>query len=320
MATVIVFEEYGGPDVFHLIEVPDPVAEPGQVRIRVRAAGVQPFDCGTRRGDFANYVPLEFPARLGNEVAGIVDQTGPGVTGVAEGDEVIAFMRMQGYADTVVVPSDQVGKKPASMPWEEAGVLSVSGQTAYTALDELAVSPGDTVLVHAAAGGVGSYAVQIARERGATVIGTASERNHDYLRSLGSIPVTYGPGLADRVRTVAPNGIDAVLDAIGGEALDVSVELVGATERIVTIADWEGAARLGVRRVGTQRSVGKLADLARMYAEGRLKVSIWKAFPLARASDAHRKVETGHVRGKVVLTAGKASRNTRSPDGVGDLP
>ncbi len=302
MATVIVFDEYGEPDVLHPIEVPDPEPGPGQVRIRVRAAGVQPFDCGTRRGDFADYFPLEFPARLGNEVAGIVDQAGSGVTSVAEGDEVIAFLRMQGYADTVVVPADQVAKRPASMPWGEAGVLSASGQTAQTALDELAVAPGDTVLVHAAAGGVGSFAVQIARERGAAVIGTASEHNHDYLRLLGAIPVTYGPGLADRVRSVAPDGVDAVLDAIGGEALDVSVELVGSTERIVTIADWANAARLGVRRVGTERSVGKLAELTRMYGEGHLKVSIWKAFPLARTADAHREVETGHVRGKVVLT------------------
>lgn len=302
MATAIVFDEYGEPDVLHPIEVPDPEPGTGQVRIQVRAAGVQPFDCGTRRGDFADYFPLELPARLGNEVAGIVDQAGPGVTGVAEGDEVIAFITMQGYADTVIVPADQVGEKPASMPWGEAGVLSASGQTAYTALDELAVVPGDTVLIHAAAGGVGSFAVQIARERGATVIGTASERNHNYLRSLGAIPVTYGPGLADRVRSVAPDGVDAVLDAIGGEALDVSVELVGSTERIVTIADWANAARLGIRRVGTERSVGKLTDLTRMYAEGRLQVSLWKAYPLSRAADAHREVETGHVRGKVVLT------------------
>lgn len=302
MATVIVFDQYGGPEVLHPVEVPDPAPGPGQVRIRVRAAGVQPFDCATRRGDFASHVPLTFPAGLGNEAAGIVDAVGGGVSGIADGDEVIAFMTMTGYADTVVVPADQVGTKPAGMPWAEAGGLSASGQTAHTALDELAVGPTDTVLIHAAAGGVGSMAVQLARVRGATVIGTASERNHDYLRSLGAQPVVYGPGLADRVRNLAPHGVDAVLDAIGGEALDVSVELVEDTSRVVTVADWENAARLGIRRIGTERSGARLAELTQLYTAGRLIVPIWRTFALTEAGDAHREVETGHARGKVVLT------------------
>src|SRR5688572_21867283 len=214
MANVVVFNEYGGPEVLQLVEVPDPVPGAGDVRIRVKAAGVQPFDCATRRGDYAAYNPLKFPVRLGNEVAGVVDEVGPGVTDLAAGDEVIAFLDMLGYADTVVVPAAQVGRKPAKMSWPEAGGLSASGQTAYTALDELHVGPADTLLVHAAAGGVGSLAVQLAVVRGARVIGTASERNHDYLRGLGAIPVTYGPGLADRVRAAAePGGVTAVLDA-----------------------------------------------------------------------------------------------------------
>lgn len=302
MAQIVVFEEYGGPDVLHPIEVPDPVAGPGELRIRVRAAGVQPYDCATRRGDYASYTQLTFPARLGNEVAGVVDQVGSGVIGFAEGDEVIAFLTMAGYADVVVVLADQVGAKPPSIPWEQAGVLTASGQTAYTALDEIDIAAGDTVLIHAAAGGVGGFAVQIARIRGATVIGTASQRNHEYLRSLGAVPVAYGEGLADRVREVAPDGVDAVLDAIGGEALDVSRTLLSSPKRIVTIADWANAARLGIRRVGTQRSAEKLADLVRWYSEGRLRISVWKTFPLERAADAHREVETGHVRGKVALT------------------
>lgn len=305
MAKVVVFTEYGGPEVLQLIEVPDPVAKEGTVRIRVEAAGVQPFDCATRRGDFAGYNPLTFPVRLGNEVAGTVDQAGAGVTGLAEGDEVIAFLTMEGYADTVVVPADQVGRKPAAMPWPEAGVLSASAQTAWTALDELEVGAGDTLLVHAAAGGVGSFAVQLAEARGAAVVGTASERNHDYLRSLGARPVTYGPGLADRVREAAPGGVTAVLDAIGGDALGVSVDLMnGETKRIVTIADWANSARLGIRRIGTERSAEKLDQLTRLYDEGKLKVEVARTVPLSDAPEAHREVESGHVRGKVALVTG----------------
>jgi enoyl reductase len=299
LANIVVFDEYGGPGVLHLAEVPDPQAGPGQVRIRVRAAGVQPFDCFTRRGDFAAYNPLTFPARLGNEAAGIVDQAGEGADGFRAGDEVIAFMTMEGYADTVVVPASQVGRKPAAMPWPEAGVLTASGQTAYTALDELGVAEGETLLIHAAAGGVGSFAVQLAAARGVTVIGTASERNHEYLRSLGAIPVSYGPGLLERVREAAPAGVDAVLDAIGGAALDVSVQL---TDRIVTIADWANAERLGIRRVGTVRTAEKLGELTRLYEQGRLAVEVAATFPLERAADAHGQVEGGHVRGKVALT------------------
>jgi enoyl reductase len=188
------------------------------------------------------------------------------------------------------------------MPWSEAGVLSASGQTAATALDELQVGAGDTLLIHAAAGGVGTFAVQLARARGATVIGTASVRNHDYLRSLGAIPVTYGPGLEERVRDAAPGGVSAVLDAIGGEALDASVKLMNDTKRIVTITDWTAPARLGVRRIGTDRSVQRLNDLTGLYRKGQLTIPVTGTHPLAEAAAAHREVEAGHVRGKVALT------------------
>jgi len=303
MAIIIEFDAYGPAEVLHPVQVPDPVPGPGEVRIRVRAAGVQPFDCATRRGDYVQYTLLRFPARLGNEAAGIIDQAaGPG--GLSEGDEVIAFMTMRGYADTVVVPATDAVLKPATMTWPEAGVLSASGQTADTAQDELAVGPRDTVLIHAAAGGVGSFAVQLARARGAAVIGTASERNHDYLRSLGATPVSYGPGLQDRARAAAPHGIDAVLDAVGGEALDVSMKLVTDTARIVTIADWTAPARLGIRRIGTDRSAERLTRLTRLFDEGKLTIPVSATFPLENAADAHRQVETGHNRGKVALTVG----------------
>lgn len=318
MAKIVVFDEFGGPEVLRLVEVPDPVPGTGQVLIRVRSAGVQPVDCATRRGEFAKYRPLPFPIRLGNEVAGVVERVGDGVTDFAAGDEVIAFLTLEGYADAVVVAADQVGRKPEKMSWAEAGVLTASGQTAYTALDELGVGPRDTLLIHAAAGGVGSFAVQLAVARGARVVGTASERNHEYLLSLGAVPVTYGPGLADRVRAAAPQGVTCVLDAIGGDALDASVELLGGTERIVTIADWARSAELGIRRIGTQRSVAKLDELTRLWSAGQLRVEVAETVPLSRAADAHRLVETGHVRGKVALVvdAGR-HRENRSRDGVG---
>lgn len=297
MAKVVVFAEYGEPEVLHIVDVEDPVPGPGEIRIRVRAAGVQPFDAGYRRGAFDAYNPAPKPARLGNEVAGVIDAVGPEVTEFAGGEEVIAFVDGVGYADVVVAPAAQAVRKPATMPWAEAGVLSASGQTAHTALDVLGVTASDRLLVHAAAGGVGSFAVQLGVARGATVVGTASERNHAYLSRLGAIPVTYGPGLADRVGA----GITAALDCIGGEANDVSVKLLGSADRAITIADWQAEQRLGVRRVGTDRSAARLAALIAAYEAGSLIVPLWKQFPLAEAAAAHHEIETGHVRGKVAL-------------------
>ncbi|GII79358.1 oxidoreductase [Sphaerisporangium rufum] len=303
MARIVVFEEYGGPEVLRVIETADPRPAAGQIRVRVRAAGVQPFDAFYRRGDFARYRPATFPARLGNEVAGVVDAAGQDATGFAPGDEVIAFVDAVGYADTVVAPATSAVHRPPGMPWPEAGALSASGQTADTALDELGVTAGDTLLVHAAAGGVGSFAVQLAVARGATVIGTASERNHEYLRAFGAIPVTYGPGLAERVRALAPGGITAALDCVGGQANEVSVELLGSPDRAVTLADWDAGRRVGVRRVGTGRSAARLARLLAHYEKGTLQVPVTATFPLDQAPAAHRAIETGHTRGKIVLVA-----------------
>ncbi|MFI6604489.1 NADP-dependent oxidoreductase [Nonomuraea sp. NPDC050536] len=300
MARVVVFTEYGAPEVLHVVDVDDPWPVDTQIRVRVRAAGVQPFDAGYRSGAFAQYKQATFPAQLGNEVAGVVDAVGAAVTGFAVGDEVIAFVDAIGYADTVVVAATNAVQKPALMPWPEAGVLSASGQTADTALDALEVTAGDRLLIHAAAGGVGSFATQLAVARGATVIGTASERNHAYLTDLGAQPVTYGPGLADRVKELVPDGITAALDCVGGEANDVSVRLLGTPDRAVTLVDWQAEQRLGVRRVGTDRSAARLAGLVSLYEKG-LVVPIWKRFTLDEAPSAHREIETGHVRGKIVL-------------------
>ncbi|PYI54253.1 NADP-dependent oxidoreductase [Paenibacillus flagellatus] len=296
----IVFHTFGPPDVLQWEETDEPQAGPGQVRVRVKAAGVQPFDTAVRSGPWPMY-PVKFPQKLGNEFAGVIDQVGDGAAGFAVGSEVLGWAPMSCYAEYVVVGSDQVVAKPKSMPWEEAGVLSASGQTAHRALQLLGVGRGDTVLVHAAAGGVGTVAVQLARAWGATVIGTASPRNHDYLRALGAIPVAYGEGLAERVRALAPNGVDAALDAVGGDALLVSVELVADKSRVGTLVDAELAERLGARWLQSQRTAERLAELVELYEQGKLRIHIWKSFPMSEAAEAHREVETGHVRGKVVL-------------------
>jgi enoyl reductase len=301
MAKIVVFTEYGEPEVLQVVEVDDPVPADGEVRIRVEAAGVQPFDARYRRGDFAAYRPAPVPAQLGNEAAGVIDAVGSGVVKFGVGDEVIAFVDSVGYADTLVTPATHVVYKPAEMPWPEAGVLSASGQTADTALEALGVGVGDRLLIHAAAGGVGSFAVQLAVARGARVIGSASEHNHAYLADVGATPVSYGPGLAERVTDLAPDGITAALDCVGGEANEVSVKLLGSADRAITVVDWDAERRLGVRRIGTDRSANRLASIAAHYSAGTLTVSISKQFALAEAPAAHRLIETGHVRGKIAL-------------------
>lgn len=301
MPEAVIFNEYGGPEVLHLVQVPEPAPGPGQVRVRMRAAGVQPADTRLRSGAWRQWMPVNFPARPGNEGAGVVDAVGPGVTAFAVGDEVLG-PASGAYAQSVLFDAEQIVAKPAMMSWTEAGALSASGQTADTALEDLGVQSGETVLVHAAAGGVGHLAVQLARLRGALVIGTASPDNHEFLRDLGALPVTYGPGLADRIRQLAPDGVDAALDGAGGEALEVSLEVVGKRDRIGTIADQAGAARLGIRSIGTRRSAARLGGLTRLYGEGQLRVAIWKQFPLAQVVAAHRESEGRHMRGKIVLT------------------
>jgi enoyl reductase len=298
----VVFYSYGGPDVLRTIDVSEPVAGPGQVRVRVRTAGVNPVDCKLRSGYFQGKVDVTFPQRLGNEFAGVVDQVGADVTDVEVGADVLGFTAAHAYAQYAVVDADQVTPKPPNLPWDTAGGLSAVGQTAYNALAELKVGPGDTVLIHAAAGGVGTVATQLARQRGATVIGTAGEANHDYLRSLGATPVRYGDGLVERVRRLAPSGVDAVLDAIGGPAIDASLELVDDRTRIGTLVSEDAVVRYGIRRLRGVRSAETLAVLAAQVAAGTLRLPVWRAFPLVEAAQAHREVEAGHVRGKVILT------------------
>jgi NADPH:quinone reductase-like Zn-dependent oxidoreductase len=295
-----VFDRYGPPEVLQVVDLAAPVPGPGQVRVRVRAAGVQPFDTAVRRRA-AGFAVATFPQQLGQEFAGVVDRVGAAVTGRAVGDEVLGWARLSAHARYVVADATAVVAKPAGMPWDEAGALSSSGQTASTALRALRVDAGQTLLVHAAAGGAGTMAVQLAVARGARVIGTAAPANHAYLTGLGATPVAYGPGLPDRVRAAAPEGIDAVLDAAGGPALRDSLDLVRDRSRIATLVDHDGADELGVLGIRARLCTEQLEELTAAHHAGLLRVHVRAAFPLRRIAEAHRVVESGHGRGKVVL-------------------
>ncbi|WP_410645199.1 NADP-dependent oxidoreductase [Amycolatopsis sp. lyj-346] len=293
----VAFTEFGGPEVLRVLDLPEPHAGPGEVRVRVKAAGVQPYDAAVRAGWEPPNLTLTWPRVPGNEFAGVVDE------GELEaGTEVLGFTAVQAAAEYIVVPASDVTPKPPEMPWEVAGGFTAGTQTASIALEVLGLREGETLLVHGAAGSVGAAAVQLARLRGARVVGTASEANQDYLRELGATPVVYGEGLKDRVLAAAPQGVDVVLDGAGGEALDVSLELVKARERILTLVDHHRAADLGVLVSTSGRSAERLAELAALYAKGDLRFLVRRAYPYTEAAAAHREIETGHGRGKIVLT------------------
>jgi NADPH:quinone reductase-like Zn-dependent oxidoreductase len=295
------FAEYGDPEVLRLVEVDEPHAGPGQIRVAARAAGVNPIDWKVRSGAMGRGVPLESPQTPGSDVAGVVDEVGDGVSGVSIGDEVFGFTVSGGYAQYAVL--ENFARKPAAMPWAEAAGLPVAVETAVRCLDLLGVKAGQTLLVNGAAGGVGVAATQFARARGASVIGTASERNHDFLRSLGAIPVAYGAGLVQRVREIAPHGVDVAFDTAGHGALADLVELTGNPEDVVTIADFT-AAEHGVRLTYGQdgRTFQELGQAAQLFEDGRFSMPVAQTLPLAQAAQAHRLSQDGHVRGKLVLT------------------
>lgn len=296
------FFEPGGPEVLGFIDVAEPQAGPGQVRVRVKAAGVQPFDVAVVAGFTLPGTNPPFPRIPGNEFAGVVDQVGAATTGFTIGDEVLGFGMLNGYAEHIVVTTDQITPKPPAMPWEVAGGFSAGAQTAHIALREIGAGEGDTVLIHGAAGSVGHLAVQLCRLWGATVIGAARENQHDFLRSLGAIPIAYGERFTERVRELAPGGVHASLDGVGGQALEASLELVEDRDRILTLFEHDKAAELGVRLTPPTRSAARLAELADLFAQGRLTVHILRTFPLAQAADAHRAYLAGNIRGKIVLT------------------
>ena len=309
MATRIVAPAYGGPEVLSAVEFEVPVPGSGQVVVDVRAAAINLFDYKVISG-MLGADPAKLPLPVGLEVAGVVSAVGPDARGpagpIAVGDEVVAYPVEGGYADTVVAQAVTTVPKPAALPWPEAAGALLAGGTALHALQVVAMKPGETLLVHGAAGGVGQVAVQRAVQAGATVVATAGERNHALLRGFGAIPVTYGPGLLDRVREAAPGGVDAAFDAVGtDEAVDTSLQLVADRSRIVSIAAF-GRADSGITLISqddpeTHVRAEAWRTLLPAAADGSLTISVARTFPLAQAAEALRFVREGRAAGKVVL-------------------
>lgn len=304
MPKAVRFDSYGDVDVLHVADVPRPSPGNGQVLVHVRAAGTNPGEASIRAGLLHDRWPATFPSGQGSDLAGVVDEVGPGVTGVAVGDEVIGYTHdRSSQAELVVVDAGHLTPKPPAVPWEVAGALFVVGTTAWAAVRAVAPDKGETVVVSGAAGGVGSLAVQLAADTGASVIGLASEQHHDWLRAHGAVPVTYGDGVADRIRAAAGGRVDAFVDTYGHGYVDLAVGLGVAPGRVDTILDWDAAERHGTRTDGNSAGARPevLAELADRIAAGRLELPIAATYPLEDVRDAYRELEQRHTLGKIVL-------------------
>ncbi|NEY31791.1 zinc-binding dehydrogenase [Streptomyces sp. PRKS01-65] len=303
----ISYARYGGPEVLEYGEVREPRVGPDSVLVRVRAAAVNPVDWKCREGYLDAVLEPVFPVVPGWDVSGVVVRPGAAVPEFREGDEVIGYVREDflsrgTLAEYVAAPVRTLARKPRNLSFEEAAGLPLAGLTAYQVLYRaLAVRRGETLLVHAAAGGVGSIAVQLGRYLGARVIGTASERNHDFVRSLGGEPVTYGEGLAERVRGLAPEGVDAVFDTVGGDALRTSANLLAPEGRLASVADGD-VVEYGGRYCFVRPDAEDLLRLSELAEQGVVSVHVSETFPLERAADAHRRNQEGRTRGKIVVT------------------
>ncbi|MCD0483686.1 NADP-dependent oxidoreductase [Streptacidiphilus sp. ASG 303] len=298
------YETYGGSEVLAPARLPRPKVGPGEVLVRVRCAAVNPVDWKLMAGGLDGLMDTVFPVVPGWDVAGVVEQVGIDTPEFSVGDEVVAYARKDyvhggTFAELVTVPVRALAAKPASLSWEQAAGLPLAGLTAYQLLTRLGTGSGDTVLVHGAAGGVGSLGVQIARALGARVIGTASPGNHDRLRALGAEPVAYGEGLPDRVRALAPEGVDVVADFVGG-VLDATLAVLREGGRHASIAD-DSVIGAGGQWMWVRPSGEDLAALGALADEGRLTVPVERTFPLEELADAFELSRGGHVHGKIVV-------------------
>jgi NADPH:quinone reductase-like Zn-dependent oxidoreductase len=304
MPKAVRFDRYGDVDVLQVVEVPRPVPAAGQVVVRVRAAGINPGEAAIRAGLLHERWPATFPSGQGSDLAGVVDEVGDGITGVAVGDEVIGFTHDRAsQAELVAIDADHLTPRPAGVPWEVAGALFVVGATAYATVHAVAPGQDDTVVVSGAAGGVGTIAVQLARLMGATVLGLASPPHHGWLHNHGVVPLEYGDGVEQRIRDATGGAPDAFIDTFGSGYVDLAISLGVVPERIDTIADWPAAQRYGVKTdgnmVGARGEV--LAELAGLIDAGRLDVPIARTYPLADVREAYRELEQRHTLGKIVL-------------------
>jgi NADPH:quinone reductase-like Zn-dependent oxidoreductase len=297
------FDEYGGVEVLKVVDVPRPIPGPGQVLVQVKAAGINPGEAKIRDGLLHARWPATFPSGQGSDLAGIVAETGSGVTGFSAGDEVIGFTdNRASQAEYAIVEAENLTAKPPAVPWEVAGALFVVGATAYAAVRAVELTQGDTVVVSGAAGGVGSIAVQLAKRAGATVIGLASEANHDWLTAHGVIPVSYGDGVAGRIRQAASK-VDAFIDTFGADYVQLALELGVEPSRIDTIANFEAVEKYGVKAAGNAAgaSADVLAELAALIAAGELELPVTATYSLGQVRDAYRRLAQGHLLGKIVL-------------------
>ena len=299
----VVYRRYGGPEVLEYTDVPDPKLSQTSVLVRVRAAALNPADYKLQAGLGDSHTDAWFPVIPGWDVAGVVEQVGTGVSEFVPGDEVIGFIRQEilhhgAYAELVSAPVETLARKPRTASWPEAAGLPLAGLTAYRAIVQtLKVEPGETVLIHGAAGGVGVVAAQLALARGARVIGAASAGHHDFLRSIGVLPVAPGEGVAGRVRALAPDGVDAVLDCVGQGVLHATAEVGSSRMRACSIAD----GGPGITTVFVRLDTAILTRLAEMVDAGTLRVPIAATYPLAQAAAAQAASKQPHPPGKIVL-------------------
>jgi NADPH:quinone reductase-like Zn-dependent oxidoreductase len=304
MPRAVRFDDYGGVEVLQVVEVERPVPGPGELLVRVKAAGINLGEVKIRDGRMHERWPASFPSSQGSDLAGVVEEVGEGVSGWRPGDEVIGFTdRRASQAELVVVESENLTRRPPGVSWEAAGALFVAGTTAWAAVRAVDVGKGDTVVVSAAAGGVGSITVQLAKLAGANVIGLAGEHNHAWLRDHGAIAVSYGGGVAGRIRQSAGGPVDAFIDTFGADYVELALQLGVRPERIDTIVNFPAVREYGVKAEGSAvaASAEVLAELAALIDEGRLEVPIAGVFPLEQVRDAYRELERGHTRGKIVL-------------------